>query len=70
MSGRRVSHQQAEVNLTAGYHALAVQFVHAYGLANIHLGWQPPGAASWTAIPQQDLVHDQRQEQAAGIGGR
>ncbi len=68
--GRRVSHQQADVNLTAGYHALAAQFVHSYGLANIHVGWQPPGAATWTAIPPEDLVHDQRQEQAAGIGGR
>jgi hypothetical protein len=68
--GRRASHQQAEITLTAGCHPLVAQFVHSYGLANIHIGWQPPGTATWTAIPSENLVHDQRQEQAAGISGR
>ena len=70
MSARSDCVQQAEVNLTAGHHLLGVQFVHGWGQADIHLGWQPPGAASWTAIPQQNLFHDLRQEQAVGIGGR
>ena len=34
------------------------------------LGWQPPGDTNWVAIPAENLFHDQRQEQAAGIGGR
>jgi hypothetical protein len=70
LSPHRDCEQQAEVNLTAGYHLVAVQFVHAWGQANCHLGWQPPGATGWTAIPAQSLFHDQKQEQAAGLGGR
>ncbi len=70
VTNRRVSNQQAEVNLTAGYHPLSVQFVHGIGLANISLGWQPPGDMISAAIPPQNLFHDQRQEQAAGLGGR
>ena len=43
----------------------------AYGLANIHLGWQPPGEPRPGPPSQrQNLFHDQRQEQAAGISGR
>lgn len=67
--GRRASDQQAAVTLTAGYHLLVVQFVHSYGQASIHIGWQPPGAASWTAIPPQNLFHDRRQEQNVGLAG-
>jgi hypothetical protein len=59
--------QQAEINLMAGYHVLLVRFVHGSGPAYAHLGWQPPGETNWVAIPAQNLFHDQRQEQTAGI---
>ncbi len=62
------SDQSAQVTLSAGYHLLAMQFVHGAGPANIHLGWQPPGERTWTAIPEENLFHDQRQEQLAGLG--
>ncbi len=67
---RRASDQQAEINLAAGYHLVAAQFIHGFGLANFQVGWQPPGDTNWTAIPEQNLFHDQRQAQAVGIGGR
>ena len=47
LAARDDFNQQAAINLTAGYHLVGVQFVHSWGQANIHLGWQPP-------VPQLD----------------
>jgi hypothetical protein len=68
--GRRVPEPQGEVTLTAGYHFLVAQFAHNFGPAQIHVDWQPPGAATSTIVPAQNLFHDQKQEQAAGLGGK
>ena len=70
VTSHRISNQQADINLTAGYHLLAAQFVHGYGLANFRVAWQTPGDTGSTAIPEQNLFHDQRQAQAVGISGR
>jgi hypothetical protein len=64
------SDQRAQITLTAGYHLFAMQFVHGVGAANLNLSWQPPGETTWTVIPEQNLFHDQRQEQLAGLGKR
>ena len=67
---RRVSDQQAPITLTAGYHLLAVEFVHSFGQGNIQVGWQPPGDATRVVIPEQNLWHDKQQEQVAGVVGQ
>ena len=70
VTSHRASDQQATISLTAGYHLLGAQFVHGWGQANIHIGWQPPGETTWVVIPAQNLFHDKQQEQVAGIVGR
>ncbi len=68
--GHQASNQQGIVTLTAGYHILVAQFVHTTGQAVLHIGWRPPGGTTWAAIPSENLVHDRRQEQAAGLSER
>src|SRR5687768_8863215 len=46
------------VTLTAGYHALRVEYFEAGGGQQLTLSWQPPGAAGFTVVPTSVLSTD------------
>ncbi len=46
------------VTLTAGYHALRVEYFEAGGEQVLRLAWQPPGAAGFEIVPNSVLSTD------------
>ncbi|RKH48102.1 hypothetical protein D7Y23_20730 [Corallococcus sp. AB050B] len=55
------------VNLTAGRHALKVEYYNFEGSEGVHLKWQPPGATAAVAIPTNRLFTPD--EQGNGLLG-
>ena len=50
--------KDGDVELTAGMHALRVNFFEAGGGQELTLSWRPPGATAFTPVPNSNLSTD------------
>jgi len=58
----------AEIELSATYHSVQLEFLDGVMTAWCRLHWQPPDALDSQAIPPACFFHDAEQEQMAGLG--
>ncbi|WP_127500563.1 family 16 glycoside hydrolase [Actinoplanes solisilvae] len=49
---------EGSINLTAGYHALLIEFFEQGGGQQLTLEWRPPGASAYAVVPNSALSTD------------